>query len=74
MFFVVVDTYTKHSINEFDSNARINILTFQCHTQKNGTDLRRSPHESNLGLGRPTNAHFSELCDFVPRGESQPDS
>ena len=43
MFFVVVDTYSKHSINEFDSNARINILTFQCHTQKNGTDLRRSP-------------------------------
>ena len=31
-------------------------------------------HESNLGLGRPTIANFSELCDFVPRGESQPDS
>ena len=37
-----------HTLNilfyEFDSNARINFLTFKCHTQKNGTDLRRSPH------------------------------
>ena len=36
-----------HTLNilfyEFDSNASINFLTFKCHTQKNGTDLRRSP-------------------------------
>ena len=36
-----------HTLNilfyEFDSNASINFFTFKCHTQKNGTDLRRSP-------------------------------
>ena len=31
-------------------------------------------HESNLGLGRPLIVNVSELCDFLPRGESQPDS
>ena len=41
-----------HTLNilfyEFDSNASINFLTFKCHTQKNGTDLRRSPHIPKL--------------------------
>ena len=43
MFFVVVGTHTKHVINEFALDARINILICQCHTVTNGTDLRRSP-------------------------------
>ena len=44
MFFVVVGTHTEYVINEFASDARINILICQCHTVTNGTDLRRSPH------------------------------
>ena len=54
-----------HTLNilfyEFDSNASINFLTFKCHTQKNGTDLRRSPP-----LGKPSNLIFRKIWDFVP--------
>ena len=43
-----------HTLNilfyEFDSNASINFLTFKCHTQKNGTDLRRSPLGSTASI------------------------
>ena len=46
MFLDVVSTHTKYIMNDFALAPRTDLLNFKCHTVTNGTDLRKSPHQS----------------------------
>ena len=47
MFLDVVSTHTKCIMNDFALAPRTDILNFKCHTVTNGTDLRKSPHQTD---------------------------
>ena len=44
MFFVIVCTPTYHIFNDFAPASTNQNHIFRCHTVRNGTDLRKSPH------------------------------
>ena len=46
MFLDAVSTHTKYIMNDFALAPRTDLLNFKCHTVTNGTDLRKSPHDT----------------------------